>query len=244
MARRLRSVLLGLGCLGLPAACNSTGRPMPEVAAEINATLDPAPGRFLPGDTLSLRFAHDTNLDQTLMVDSNGNVSLLLIGTINVLGKRPEQVHQELETAYKPKLASPEFIVNLVETTPPDVLRPQNRLVYVLGEVHAPGAYPVSGKPFTCVDALARAGGWLKPTALLKNILFVRWIPEENRWRSWRVDARPEHWGDVNQILVQANDVVYVPNTTIDDVDIWVDQYIRQLIPVPYLFPTASAPVR
>ena len=210
---------------------------MPEVAAEINATLDPLPGRFLPGDTLSVRFAHDANLDQTLAVDPNGNVSLLLVGTVNVAGKRPDQVREDLELLYKPKLAAPDLTVNLVEVSPTDPQRPNNRMVYVMGEVRYPGAYPVSGRPFTLLDALARAGGHLKATASLKNALLVRWMPAQNDWRAWHIDARIDHWGTSNQVLLQANDLVYLPNTPIDDVNIWIDQYIRQLIPFPYLVP-------
>jgi hypothetical protein len=40
------------------------------------------------------------------------------------------------------------------------------------------------------------------------------------------------------QILLQANDLIFVPNTPIDDVNIWIDQYIRLMIPFPYLIPT------
>ena len=89
----------------------------------------------------------------------------------------------------------------------------------------------------TLIDGLARAGGHPKATALLKQVLLVRFMPDSNTWRSWKIDARPDEWGAANQILLQANDFVYVPNTPIDDVNIWIDQYIRLMIPFPYLIP-------
>jgi protein involved in polysaccharide export with SLBB domain len=235
---RRTSLLASLSALAVVSACASAGTSMTEITAEVNATLDPVPGRFLPGDTVALRFANDPKFDQAVPVDSNGNASFLLIGSVSVAGKRPDELRDVLEQAYKPKLASPpDLTINLIETSPPDTLRPPTRVVYVMGEVHNPGAYPVPGQPFSFIDALARAGGHLKATALLKNVLFVRWLPEKNNWKAWNIDARPDHWGAANQILVQAKDFIYVPNTPIDNVDIWVDQYIRQLIPFPYLIP-------
>jgi protein involved in polysaccharide export with SLBB domain len=238
LSYRRTSIFASASILALVSACASAGTSMTEITAEINATLDPSPGRFLPGDTVALRFANDPKFDQAVPVDSNGNASFLLIGSVSVAGKRPDELRDVLEQAYKPKLASPpELSVNLIETSPPDTLRPQNRVVYVMGEVRNPGAYPVPGQPFSFIDALARAGGHLKATALLKRVLLVRWIPDKNNWKAWTIDARQDHWSAANQILMQAKDFIYVPNTPIDNVDIWVDQYIRQLIPFPYLIP-------
>jgi protein involved in polysaccharide export with SLBB domain len=233
--RRPRRLLPCVVLLAFQAACASTGRPMAEVAAEINATLDPLPSRFLPGDSVALRFPHDANLDQTVQVDVNGNASFVLIGTVSVAGKRPEQVREELELAYKTKLDKPELSVNLIGLNPAAGIGATNRAIHVLGEVRSPGEIPYIGQQVTLVDALARSGGHIKTTALLQDTLLVRWMPDQRSWRAWRIDARPNHWGAANQVLLQANDLVYVPNTPIDNVDTWVDQYIRLLIPFPFL---------
>ena len=66
-------------------------------------------------------------------------------------------------------------------------------------------------------------------------MVLVRWLPKENGYRGWKIDADPEFWGSPSQVYLQPGDVLYVPNTTIDKLDIWVDKYIRQLIPFPYL---------
>jgi len=243
--RRPGLAAAGLLACAFAAACASSGRAMPEVASEINATLDPQPARFLPGDTLALTFGHDPNVNQSPIVDLMGNVDLLLVGTVNVAGKRPEEIRSMLEEAYKAKLVGPpDLAVNLVEQNPVGRETPPNRAIHVLGEVRSPGQFPFVGQRVTLIEALARAGGHNKATALLKNVLLVRWMPDQNRWRAWNIDARPDHWGAANQVLLQANDLVYVPNTPIDDVDIWVDQYIRQLIPLPYFIPPPSSTPR
>jgi polysaccharide export outer membrane protein len=221
----------------LGGSCASAGKPMPDVAAEINATLDTTPARFLPNDTLEIKFANDPNYNQSVRVDSNGNVSLLFVGNMNVAGKRPDQVREDLERAYKAKLTAPDLSVNLVQLQPTgDTI--SNRAIHVMGEVRNPGSFAYLGQQMTLLDGIAHAGGPLKATALLKNILLVRWLPDKNNWKAWHIDARYDHWDTARQILLQANDLVFIPNTPIDDVNIWVDQYIRQMIPFPYLIPT------
>ena len=54
---------------------------------------------------------------------------------------------------------------------------------------------------------------------------------------SWLIDARIEHWGVAPPVYLQPNDLVFVPNTNIDDANIFVDKYIRQMLPFPYLVP-------
>jgi protein involved in polysaccharide export with SLBB domain len=239
--RRSLHTVCGLITALVLSACAAAGKPMPEVADEINATRDPHTARFLPGDTVAIRFAHDPTMDQSVRVDSNGEASFLNIGRISLLGKIPEQVREELERAYAPKLnGPPDVSVNLIQLNPEAMVAPPNRAIHVTGEVHNPGVFPYGGQQVTLIDAIARAGGHLKATALLKQILFVRWMPEQKTWRSWKIDAREDYWGNSKQILMQANDLVYIPNTPIDDVDIWVDQYIRLLIPFPYLVSPAT----
>lgn len=238
--RLVPALLLVPGFLlaSIVGGCAARGKPMPDVVAEINSTLDPTPARFLPGDICEVRFANDPTYNQTLRVDMNGNIGLLMVGTVNVAGKRPDQVREQLVAAYTSKLTSPEGLsVNLVQLAPTGEF-PANRNIHVLGEVRFPGAYPFVGQQLTIPGALARAGGHLKATANLMNVMLVRWMPDKNDWKAWRIDANVDNWMNSKQILLQANDLVFVPNTPIDDVNIWIDQYIRLMIPFPYLIPT------
>ena len=220
----------------LLGACSSTGEPVTDLAAEINSSLDPTPARFLPGDTVEVKFTHDPTLNQEVVVDPNGNASFLLVGTVHVGGKRPDQVREELDRTYKQKLTAADISVNLVPLpSTGDVLT--NRLIHVMGEVRLAGAFPYLGQQVTMLSAIARAGGHLKATANLKNVLLVRYLPDKNTWKGWHIDLRESYWDSSRQILLQANDVIYIPNTAIDDVNIWIDQYIRQMIPFPYLIP-------
>lgn len=91
----------------------------------------------------------------------------------------------------------------------------------------------------TLVEAIAAAGGHLKATANLRNTILVRRMAS-GEMRSWRLDADIYRWGQQPPIYLQPRDIVFVPNTAIDEVDIWVDKYIRQMIPLPTLFPPTT----
>jgi protein involved in polysaccharide export with SLBB domain len=245
----MRQLMALLVLAGLFTACASAGVPMSEIAAEINATRDRHPARFLPGDQIDLRFgrldpepeADQSAWDQTVEVDAEGRASFRLVGNLQVLGKSPDDVEGELEDLYAEHfIERPELSVNLLGQNPDTDIGATNRPIHVLGEVRAPGSIPYLGRELTLVEALARAGSFDKRSALLKQVLLVRWMPEggeDGTYRAWKIDARPEQWGSPEQIRLQAFDVVFVPQKPIDKVNIWVDQYIRQMIPFPYLIP-------
>ena len=233
LSTRSASLAAGL-LLATLAACTTPGTPIPEIAQEINATRDTGPMRFVPGDRLAIRFASNPTYDQRLDVRPDGLASFPLLGEIAVAGKTVDELTKELLPAYTAKLRVVDFSVNL-DTSVQATQLDSPRRIFVLGEVQLPGAFPYNGENITIPKALAAAHGFDKTSAALTAMLLVRWLPKENGYRGWKIDANPEFWGSPNQVYLQPGDVLYVPNTTIDKVNIWVDKYIRQLIPFPYL---------
>lgn len=109
------------------------------------------------------------------------------------------------------------------------------RSVSVLGEVYTPGQIALDpGRRLTIVEALARAGGQKTATAHVSSLVLVRWDRTHQQQLAWKIDARPKYWSDPKTIFLQPYDIVYVPNIPIDDLGIWVDNYIRRLIPIPF----------
>jgi len=229
-----RAVIAAVLLLAALPACTSAGTPIPDIAAEINATRQAGPMRFVPGDRISLRFGSNAPLDQRLDVRPDGKASFLMVGEMAVAGKTVDELTRELTAAYTVKLTTPDLSVNLDTSTQATQLDYPRR-IFVLGEVTQPGAFPYNGEDITIPKALAAARGFDKTSAALKAMLLVRYVAKENGYRGWKIDAEPEFWGSPSQVFLQPGDVLYVPNTTIDKVDIWVDKYIRQLIPFPYL---------
>ena len=230
LTRSFRDLALSLGLAWLATACAYSRGPTIAAAAErINATLSMAPATIGPGDRLEISFAYAPTWNQQALVPKDGLVGFLGLDEIQVIGFTTEELDDRLSSAYKPLLENASLVVSVREPAP--------RYVSVLGELREPKEVEFPrDRHLTLVEALARAGGPKKETAYLSSTVLVRWDAKQKRQLAWTLDARPEFWSESNTIFLQPEDIVYVPNTPIDDLGIWVDNYIRRLIPLP-LFP-------
>ncbi|MER8555073.1 polysaccharide export protein [Mesorhizobium sp. M1217] len=105
-----------------------------------------------PNDVLEVNVFQVDNLNRTVQVDSSGQISLPLIGTITAAGKTVRQLEQEVETAYGAKyLQSPDVTIFVKESI--------GQRITVDGEVNKAGIYPVSSNS-SLIDAIALAGGF------------------------------------------------------------------------------------
>lgn len=113
--------------------------------------------------------------------------------------------------------------------------------VFVDGEVLWPNFVPLTGT-LTVMQAIAQARG-LRDTARRTQVLVIRQHPE-GTFSTAVVDLTKIIDGtDKSQnISLMANDIVFVPKTVIANVDRWVDQYIRKLLPfsLPSPIPTPT----
>ncbi|MEM6569612.1 MAG: polysaccharide biosynthesis/export family protein [Planctomycetota bacterium] len=217
--------------LVLLAGCSSPmGPPVSELAEEINATYYWKPSTVSAGDTLRVTFRKRAEWNQDVKVHLDGSASFLSISAMPVAGMSLQDLDDTLTEAYSRIVPEPDISVGIFEEAP--------RTFAVMGEVLAPGQFELpADHPLTLFEALAQAAGPNRRTAWMSNTQIIRWVPELGRLQSFVVDARPKHWFDGEPVLVQPFDVIYIPNTKVDRVAIWIDNYIRRMIPFPYLFP-------
>ncbi len=110
---------------------------------------------------------------------------------------------------------------------------------FICGEVNVPGVYPIfPEEPMTLSQAISMANG-IKPTAALGSVMVMRRIegkpPEAFRVNLGEVLAK----GDMTQdILIQKNDVIFLPRTFITKVDEFIEQWFTRGI--YSLFPAGS----
>jgi protein involved in polysaccharide export with SLBB domain len=215
------ATVLGPGLGG----CSSVATPMYEMADSINRTL--IADTLQPGDQVKVQFPTSPDWDHETLVRPNGMATFLYLGDFRVAGSTVDEVDSELTRLYGELQSSPDLTVLPLEMA--------DRKVTIVGEVTTPGEVILTDEYMPLPEAIGRAGGVLKPTANLKNVLLVRWLPAENKVMAWRLDARYDYWGESPPVLLQSHDLVYVPHTAIDSANIWVDQYIRRMIPLPFI---------
>ena len=205
----------------------ANGPSINKIAARINAT------RYdrvviAVGDLVELRFAYHEDWNQEAMVQPDGVLSLKGIeGGTPAAGFTPDQLQGRLKNAYKAVWDDADLTIGVKERAA--------RTVTMMGEVNDAGAIVIGPENhLTLVEAIGRAGSFNIRSAYLGSLLLIRWNPDEQKQMSWRIDARVEHWGGEEPILLQPFDVVYIPNTPVYGVGIWVDNWIRRMIPLPF----------
>jgi protein involved in polysaccharide export with SLBB domain len=106
----------------------------------------------------------------------------------------------------------------------------KSNLVYVMGEVEKPDYYQMD-TPTTLTQILSRAGGLLD-TAKTNSILVLSRNKEKKPvGKLIDLDKSIGEGNIGNDLLLRQYDVVYVPRSTIADVNLFVDQYINKIIP-------------
>ncbi len=156
-----------------------------------------------PGDVLDVVFLFHSDLStRSLVVRPDGMISLPYLGDVEAAGRTPMQLDSLLTRSFGEILRSPEISVIVKETAA--------QQVYVLGEVHAPGVFPIQG-PTSLVQAIARAGGMLRSASREHVVVLRRVAPD-------RVVGVEVNAADIlegrrmsDDLLLRNYDIVYVP---------------------------------
>ncbi len=211
------------GALTPLVGCQS---PQPSLAG---TPFDPdVPPKYVlqPGDKLLVRHASDTDLDQEVLVRTDGMISLPYVGDIPAALKSPAELTEELNKTYADVLARPDTTVM--------VLKESGRRIYIGGELRMPGTMLLHPNQ-TLIQAIFEGGG-LTPEAYRKGVLVMRARPGGGV-HVLRVDIGRVLAGDHPDVRLQPLDIIYVPETAIAKVDRFVEQYINRVVPRPFSFP-------
>ncbi|MGF1578591.1 MAG: polysaccharide biosynthesis/export family protein [Gemmataceae bacterium] len=152
----------------LPEAREARFFPLPEMPRELSKTVQ-APYAVAPGDVLfvqpaSLDFPFRLPADQAVMPD--GTISLGEFGRVEVVGLDLDAIANRCQE----RIRAHGF--NTSQKITARVVSKVSKVFYVLGEVNAPGAYPLDGRE-TVLDGLLAAGG-VSDSGSKQNIILAR----------------------------------------------------------------------
>ena len=125
-----------------------------------------------PGDRLKIKIYPEDDYIKggEVPVSADGNITLSLIGKVNVAGKLTAQVEQMIgKIVDADYLVNPEVVVEVVKRS-----ESAKQTVIVFGQVRKPGPYdiPPDKKHFTLLEAISQAGGFTE-IANIKKIKVV-----------------------------------------------------------------------
>ena len=180
---------------------------------------------LMPPDEITIYCSRVPELNgQSQRIRPDGKISFESLGEIEIAGKTPEEVSKILEQ----KAAS---LYTLPGDEPIDVrvVAFQSKSYYVLGQVFRPGRKLYTGRD-TVLDALADA----IPNVMAWNSRIQVIRPSENKENPPKVFEVNLDWmqihGDLRKnVLLEQNDIIYVPPTPFAAVALAIEQFMRPI---------------
>jgi protein involved in polysaccharide export with SLBB domain len=193
---------------------------------QVKAAL-PAEYRIQPEDQLDIKFFFNSELnEEKILVRPDGRISLQLVGDVMAAGRTPAELSATLRKLYDAELKRPEVAVILRSVA--------QHWVYVDGEVEKPAEVELRGR-LSALQAIASVGG-LKESGQLEEVLVMR-RGQDGRPIVFSINLKEVLDGEdaKNQdVTLAPYDIVYVPRSTIGDVNRFVHLYIRKNIPITF----------
>jgi protein involved in polysaccharide export with SLBB domain len=176
------------------------------------------------GDQLYVGFFNTPQLDQTRTVGPDGDIFLPLVGRVHTVGRTVDEITDELKERYAKELVEPQITVSVQQYA--------GMSVYVGGEVNSPGVLPYRGE-LTAVQAIMDAGGF-KTTASLGDVILIRKGPDAEPVGT-KINVKDIlHKGKFDEdVTLGPADIIFVPRSKVANVNLFVEQIIRNNIPIP-----------
>lgn len=220
---------IAMFCLAgaLLAACTTAPTPspdFPETPWQKAARTD-AEYLLAPGDELELTVYSAPELSRTVSVAPDGRVRLPLIAPIFAAGRTPDQLAAHVRAAYESELRSPDLDVLVTNYA--------SQQVFVGGEVNTPGLFDLPGQ-IDPLQAIILAGGRTDRAHGREAFIMRRQPGGEVRTAVFDINAGLSDpalatWGPLQRF-----DVVYVPRSRIANQNLFIQQYIRQALPIEF----------
>lgn len=195
----------------LLVACNSGGgvrsgsvprgtMPAPDTTSASGAYQGASDYRIGAQDLLAISVFGVQELNKDVRVNSNGQISLPLIGGVMAGGRTIPELEAELAKKYSNGyLQKPQVSVFVKEFT--------SQRVTLEGAIAKPGIYPITGKT-TLLQAIALAGGIDDKTADLGGIVLMRQVSGKRMAAAY--DLRQVRKGVIDDPLVYGDDIIVV----------------------------------
>jgi protein involved in polysaccharide export with SLBB domain len=205
------------------AQSQETPAPAPPAVVYTDATPE---YRFYPGDEIEVTVFSAPELTRTVTVAPDGRIAMPLVGAVRAADLSATELHDALVSAYAVHLRMPELTV-----TPRSY---GSRQVFVGGEVARPGIYEMPAQ-IDAFQAVALAGGFLT-SARRQDVLVLSRASGQTSVTEIDLSPRAMRQGFPGAQPLQRYDVVYVPRSNIAQVNLFMQQYVRDALPVQFSF--------
>jgi protein involved in polysaccharide export with SLBB domain len=209
-----------VGTPGMVGPGGAVGTTSAAAAPPDEKTVDLATYRVAPGDLLDIKFPYHPEENQRAPVRNDGVINLPVTGDIDAAGRTVKEIEDEIVAKSSTTLRGPVVSVTIAQLA--------EHKVFVGGQVVKPGYVPFR-QGLTSMQAIVERGGFLDD-AKMDQIVHLHRVG--NSMQTKKIDLGSAFEGTAQDTNVLApNDILIVPRTWIGDADVFVDQWIRGLLP-------------
>lgn len=181
--------------------------------------------RLLPGDQLDIIVYSAPELSRLLLVGPDGRVQMPLAPPVMAANLTIGQLEQRLRTALSSQLVNPN-----VEITPRTF---GSQRIFVGGEVAQGGVFDLPGQ-IGVMEAVMMAGGF-RTSAKTTRVVLIRRHPDGGPMMKVINLKSVLHKGASDDLMpLQRGDVVFVPRSGIANLNLFMQQYIRDALPINF----------
>lgn len=185
--------------------------------------------RFYPGDELEVAVPSAPELTKTVTVQPDGRITLPLIGPVMAADRTIGQVQTSIAQAYSTQLLRPQVDV----TAKAAPLK-----VFVGGEVGNPGIIDLSGDA-DALRAVIQAGDF-RSSADRSGVYIIRRGPD-GRGMVRRADLlNGLSNAEADLVPLRRYDIIYVPRSGVAEANLHMQQYFRDMLPIPFSYAAAA----
>lgn len=162
-----------------------------------------APEEYLVGesDVLHVNVWKEPEVSQTVIVRTDGDISLPLINDVKVAGMTPLQIQTMIAEKLKAFLTNPQVTVTVTDI--------RSKRAFITGEVARPGGYPLNTET-TVLQLIAQAGG-LTPFAKKDSITVLRFENGKEQRLAFKYKEVVHGKNAGQNIALRPGDTVVVP---------------------------------
>jgi len=174
------------------------------------------------GDELEIKFFRNNRFNEHVFVRPDGRITLQRVGDIYVNGMTPSKLDLYVTQVYSEIIKSPDITIF--------VRKCSGKMIYIVGEAKMPGAYPLQNG-MTLLQALALAR-WETSDANLKSVVLLRRTNQTSmKAETVNVETMMAQKRLQNDVVLQADDVIYLPKTFIANLENHIKKYYNIILP-------------
>lgn len=177
-------------------------------------------------DVLHLSVWQNDDLNMEVVVRPDGKISFPLIGDVIARGMTITQLDEEITRRLSEYVRSPEVSISLRKIGGSKVI--------MLGEIQKPGVYSMAGQK-TLLEAVGLAGGFTRDAVSSSIILIRGGLVNPSARRINLTKALKGKDFIKNNVVLQAEDVVFIPKKFIADVNYFLGLIVDPLSKGAYI---------